>query len=185
MRTVLVCALALASCKHPGARTDTPPAPVPQATVAVSPSDIVSPFLCRVTTTELSCMATVDVRFKRGERETQFPRGYQFTFNNPKGSGNATVWFGCAGSNSCEGYFMFGSKTVAVTPVEPARYWSAAPDGVVPEGSAGIVDVVVENSMFTKLSNRWTGSAAPHILKAGPGISIDCTNDSCTIGVLK
>lgn len=179
--TVLTVILAITGCKRPVQTTT----PAPLATVAVSPTDIVSPFLCRITVSDLSCVATVDVRFKRGERETQIPRGHQFGFHTPKGSGTGTVWFGCAGSNSCDGYFMFGSKAVAVTPVSPARYWNAAPEGVVPEGSAGIVDVVVEDSAFTKLANRWTGSAAPHQLKAGPGITIDCTADTCTIGAVK
>ena len=171
--------LLLSACK-PAPRTDTPQ-PTPLATVAVSPTDITSPFLCRITTTELACVATVDVRFKRGESEVQFPRGHQFAFNTPKGAGTGTVWFGCAGANSCSGYFMFGSKKVSVVPIEPARYWNGAEEGTVPEGSLGIVDVVVENSTFTKLANRWAGSTAPHILKPGGNVTISCTNDTCTI----
>ena len=76
---------------------------------------------------------------------------------------------------------MFGSKKVSVVPIEPARYWNGAEEGTVPEGSLGIVDVVVENSTFTKLANRWTGSSSPHIFKAGSNVTISCTNDTCTI----
>ena len=180
MPYLLLILLILAGCKRP-VPTTTPVTPL--ATVAVSPTDITSPFLCRITAAELSCLATIDVRFKRGESEVQFPRGHQFMFSNPKGSGTAVVWFGCAGSNSCSGYFMFGSNTVSVTPQEPARFWNAAPPGIVPEGSLGIVDVTVEKDTFIQLANRWTGSTAPHILKPGNGTTISCTNDTCTVGL--
>ena len=177
---ILTVILALSTGCKPTPRTD---APLPLATVAVSPSDVVSPFLCRISVSDLTCVATVDVRFKRGERETQFPRGHQFQWHTPKGSGTGTVWFGCAGSNSCDGYFMFGSNKVTVTAVEPARFWNAAPEGIVPEGSAGIADVVVRNDGFSELHNRWTGSVAMHILKPGPNTTISCSADTCTIGM--
>lgn len=186
MRCALIALALLAGCKP---RTDPPPgpAPTPSATVAVSPADFVSPFACRMTATELRCMATVDTRFRRGQLEDQFIRGYEFAFNQPKGNGKGAVWFGCAGVNTCEGYFMFGSKAVSVVPMEPARYWNGnvGMDDMVPFGSIGIVEVTVENNAFVKLANRWAGSAVQPVLKPGPGVTVACTGDTCTVGMLK
>ena len=83
----------LVSCAKPVTRTDTP---LPVAAVGVTPYDMVSPFVCRQTVTDISCMATVEVRFRRGATETTVPRGHQFTFTTPKGQGKGIIWFGCA-----------------------------------------------------------------------------------------
>jgi hypothetical protein len=186
MKHIAILALLLAGCaKHAPV-----PAPLtsgsPLATVAVSPYDIVSPFLCRITTTELSCVATIDVRFRRGQLETQFARGYQLTFRDPKtAKGTGTVFFGCAGANECgPGYFMFASPTVEVMPVEPARFWKGGGDVLhVPHGSLGIAEVDAENNAFTKIRDRWVGSIAPPLLKSGNGVVVSCTDQACTVSV--
>lgn len=154
----------------------------PVATVAVSPTDILSPFLCRITPADLVCMATTDVRFRRGQQEIEFARGYQFTFQKPTGSGTGQVFFGCAGVNSCPGYFIFTSAAVQVTPAEPARYWQNA-QTVVPLGSHGIAEVTVTDNAFTQIRNRWAVANTGPVLKAGAGLVITCADDACTIGL--
>lgn len=154
------------------------------ATVGVSPWDFVSPFVCRMSATELTCMAAQDVRFRRGQLETQIDRGYQFGFSTPSGTGTGAVWFGCAGSNECGGgYFMFGSPSVSVKPIEPARFWNGGNPATVPYGSLGIVEVDIQNGQFSQIRNRWTGSIAPPQLKAGSGVVVSCTEQACTVSL--
>ena len=158
----------------------------PIAAVGVTPYDFVSPFVCTISVSELVCMASMDVRFRRGQAETQIMRGHQFRFNTPKGSqGTGTVWFGCAGVNECSGYFMFGSPAVSVVPVEPARYWNGGDPLLVPHGSLGILEVDIQNNQFSQIRNRWSGSIAPPLLKAGPGHTVSCTDLACTISEIK
>lgn len=172
----------LVSCAKPTTRTDTP---LPVAAVGVTPYDMVSPFVCRQTITDITCMATVEVRFRRGATETTIPRGHQFTFTTPKGQGKGIVWFGCAGANSCPGYFMFASDTVTVTPIEPARSWAAPKGYAIPLTSTPILDVDVNSNQFVQIRNRWPGVIVPPTLKAGEGITIACTDDACTISAAK
>ena len=162
------------------------PANSPTGTVAnvgVTPYDSVSPFVCTITTAELVCMASMDVRFRRGQAEVQIARGYQFRFNQPKGQGTGTIWFGCAGVNECQGFFMFGSPTVSVVPVEPARFWQGGSATLVPYGSLGIIEVDIEADQFRQIRNRWSGSIAPPLMKAGAGVVIACTDQACTVSV--
>lgn len=170
----------LAGCRRP-----VPTAATPLATVGVAPYDLVSPFLCRITTSELTCMATMEIRFRRGQLETQIARGDQFSFHTPAGKGTAVVWFGCAGVNECgPGYFMFGGNAqLSVVPVEPARYWDNAPPKVVPHGSLGIAEVDVDQGRFMQLRNRWAGTIAPPLVKAGAGLVVTCTELACTVAL--
>jgi hypothetical protein len=185
IRAIGLMAILLTSCaKHA-------PAPTPQtspggtlATIGVTPYDFQSPFVCRMTSSDLTCMATIDVRFRRGQLETQITRGDQFSFNTPKGTGSGTVWFGCAGVNECgSGYFMYGSKPASVVPVEPARYWSGADGNRVPYGSLGIVEIDIKDNAFVSIRNRWAGSIAPPLLKEGSGTTVACTDQACTISL--
>lgn len=157
-------------------------APVTQ--IAVQPYDFVSPFVCTISASNLTCMASMDVRFRRGQLETQIARGHQFSFHTPTGTGSGTVWFGCAGNNTCgPGYFMYGSPNTGVTPVEPARYWQGGSSALVPYGSLGIIEVDINNGQFAQIRNRWAGSIAPLQMKEGPGIVLTCTDQACTISL--
>ena len=177
---VLLLLLLLTGCRH-AVPVNTA---APLATVAVSPNDPVSPFLCRITSLELSCVATVDVRLRRGQTETEFRRGYQFTFKDPKGSGTGAVMFGCAGSNECGGgYIMYISGNTTVTPVEPARVWTAGNPARIPYGSQGIAEVTVADNAFTELRSRWTSADAGPQWKAGNGIVITCSEQVCTVSL--
>lgn len=155
----------------------------PVAQVSVAQTAPLNPFLCTISPAVLQCIATVDVRFRRGQRETQVDRGYIFSFTTPQGNGKGSVWFGCASTNSCEGYFMFGSPAVTVTPTDPARYWQGGTDVLVPAGSLGIAEVTVQTNAFVSIRNRWTGAIAPPLLKPGAGTSVVCTDDICTVAV--
>jgi hypothetical protein len=183
---MVIAALLLLGCRH--ATTPVPtPATTPSgtvATVAVSPYEVVSPFLCRITLTELSCITTMTVRLRRGGLETELARGYQFTFNQPAGSGKLSVWFGCAGENECgPGYVMGGSSTATVVPVEPARFWNKMPGTSVPYGSLGIAEADIDSGQFIQIRNRWTGGIAPAQIKAGNGIVVQCGDQNCTISL--
>ena len=186
MKHVLVAALLLTGChKHPRVIT---PATSPDGSVtniAITPYDFASPFVCRMTTKDLTCMASIDVRFRRGQLETQIARGYQFGFHTPTGSGIGVIWFGCAAQNECgPGYFMFGGSTARVTPVDPARVWDKAPGtGYVPYGSLGIIEVEINESQFLTIRNRWAGSIAPPLIKEGSGTVVTCTDQSCTVSL--
>lgn len=160
------------------------------AAVGVTPWDFVSPWVCTITQQNLTCMAAQDVRFRRGQLETQITRGYQFYFNAPQGNGTGTIWFGCAGAgdassnpgNECgPGYFMFGSPSVKVTPVEPARMWNNGQPTLVPYGSLGIIEVDIKDNQFSQIRNRWAGSIAGPLIKPGPGITVACTDLACTV----
>lgn len=181
---ILVCCL-LAGCqKHPRAVTPQTSPDGMVANVAITPYDFVSPFVCRMTTTDLTCMASIDVRFRRGQLETQIQRGYQFRFHTPSGTGTGVVFFGCAGQNECgPGYFMFGSPDVKAVPVEPSRMWAGGDSVNVPYGSLGIVEIDIQSGQFASIRNRWAGSIAQPLLKAGPGTKVACTDQSCTISV--
>ena len=187
MKTLFIVAVALlfGSChRHGGPRPAPMDAVTPLATVAMSPYDVVSPWLCRITATDLTCVATVDIRFRRGQLETKYARGSAFSFTNPQGNGNGQVFFGCAGKNQCgPGFFMFASKSVKITPTQPARFWDGGSETLVPYGSLGIVEVTVENNTFTSIGNRWTGSTAPPLLAEGNGIAVQCNDQACTISV--
>ena len=166
------------------------PIPTPQNTgapvvqIAVQPYDFVSPFVCTISASNLTCMASMDVRFRRGQLETQIARGHQFSFHTPTGTGTGTVWFGCAGANTCgPGYFMYGSPNTTVTPVEPARYWQGGSSALVPYGSLGIIEVDINNGQFAQIRNRWAGSIAPLLLKEASGIVVACGDQACTIGL--
>lgn len=172
------------------AKPSAPPVITPQtspsgtvANVGVTPYDSVSPFVCTISVSELVCMASMDVRFKRGQSEVQIMRGYQFRFGTPKGNGMGTVWFGCAGTNECQGFFMFGSPNVSVVPVEPARFWQGGASGLVPYGSLGIIEVDIEADQFRQIRNRWAGSLAPPLMKAGTGVVVTCTDQACTVSL--
>lgn len=188
MIAIILIAIALSqSCAKPRGVHVPTPQNSPTGTVAavgVTPYDFVSPFVCTISQQELVCMASMDVRFRRGQAETQIMRGYQFRFNQPKGDGSGTVWFGCAGSNECGGgYFMFGSPKASVVPVEPARFWQGGDPVLVPHGSLGIIEVDIANSQFSQIRNRWSGSIAPPLMKAGSGIVLTCTDQACTVSV--
>ena len=118
MKHIVVLSILLAGC------VKQTPVPTPQnspdgtvGTVALGPYAYFSPFACNMSATNLTCMATVDVSFLRGQRSYFIPRGYQFTFHTPVGQqGSAGIWFGCAQGNECDGFFMFGSPSVTATP---------------------------------------------------------------------
>jgi len=178
--------LLFASCSHHARPRGTPmdAAATPLATVGVTPYDFVSPFLCRITPTDLTCITTADVRFRRGQQETQYPRGSAFSFTNPQGSGNGQIYFGCAGKNQCgPGFFMFASQSVKITPAAPARFWDGGSETLVPYGSLGIVEVSIENNSFVSIRNRWTGSTAGPLLTEGNGIAVQCNDQACTVSV--
>lgn len=191
MNTRIEGAIILIACILSCAKPRGAPVPTPQtsptgtlAAVGVTPYDFVSPFVCTISQQELTCMASMDVRFRRGQAESQIMRGYQFRFSQPKGNGSGTLWFGCAGANECGGgYFMFGSPTVAVTPVEPARYWKGGDPKLVPYGSLGIAEVDINNDQFSQIRNRWVGSIAPPLIKEGSGVVVTCTDQACTISL--
>jgi hypothetical protein len=175
--------LLCASCvKH----TPVPsPHDVPLATtVDIAPYDPVSPFLCRLTLADLTCMATTAVRFRRGQLETQIAAGDTFSFHTPRGQGTLAVWFGCAAANECgPGFFMAGglANTASVVPVPPARYWNNAPNIFVPHGSLGIIEVDIRNDQFVTMRNRWSGTVAPPLVKAGAGLTVVCNELACTV----
>lgn len=182
---LLCCCLLLQACHKRAVVAPMATGTVP-ATVAVSPYDIVSPFLCRITATDLICVTTIDVTFRRGQTEASFPRGHQFGWHTPQGTGTGLVFFGCAGTNECgQGYFMFTSPSVTVTPYEPARFWAGGDTAKVPYGSHGILEVTAEAGGFTRLANRWAAAETGPQIKAGPGIMINCTDQSCTISLAK
>ena len=183
-RLCLSLCLLLAGC-HKGPMVPTPQSTgQPVAVVAVSPYDVISPFVCTITQQQLTCMATMDVRFRRGQAEAQVTRGTQAVWHTPVGNGRALIYWGCAGTNECgPGYFMFSSSSVKVTPVEPARAWTAGTETVVPYGSNGIAEVDVNDGQFAQLRNRWATTTEMPQLKAGPGVVITCTDQACTIGL--
>lgn len=180
MKVLIGAVLLLTSCQHHVApRAD---AITPLATVGVSPYDFISPFVCRITSTDLTCITSMDVRFRRGQQETQYPRGSAIQFTNPQGTGTGQVFFGCAGKNQCgPGYYLFASSSVKVSPVSPARFWDGGSETLVPYGSLGIIEVSVENNAFTSIRNRWTGSTAGPQFIEGSGIAVACTDQACTI----
>lgn len=184
MRYTVLALLLLASCHHRAPRATPMNAVVPMASVGVTPYDFISPFLCRITSTDLTCIATFDVRFRRGQQEVQYARGSAFSFTNPQGSGNGQVFFGCAGKNQCgPGFYMFASKSVKITPTEPARFWDGGSETLVPYGSLGIVEVTVENNAFMSIRNRWTGSTAGPQIAEGNGIGVACNDQACTVSL--
>jgi len=142
-----------------------------------------SPFLCIIQPAVLQCQAAYDVRFRRGQNETQIPRGTVWQWRDPKGSGTWQVWFGCTGTNSCEGIPIFSSQAITVTPGDASLAVVKGKEGVIPFGSIGIVSGTAESNVFTTIEDRWTGSYAPPILNSGSGITVSCAADTCTVAV--
>jgi hypothetical protein len=172
----------LTSCAKPTQHTSTPPAPGAPLSVAPSmtaPSAVLSPFLCVVQPSTAYCQATVDTVLRRGQRETRVQRGSVIGWSNPQGSGPFQVWFGCTGVNPCAGNWTF-SSAATVTPT--AGVVVKGKEGIIPNGSIGIISGTIENNAFTSITDRWTGGYAPPLLAPGPGIGISCTDDVCTVG---
>ena len=155
-----------------------------EAMVQQTPMAILSPWLCWISETVLSCQATNDIIIRRGQRETFFGRGYTISFKNPVGTGKAQIWFGCTGTNSCDGQPIFSSQSIKAESNSSGSIIVSGKEDVIPFGSLGIIETEVENNKFISLRNRWAGAIAPPVLKPGPGISINCTADNCTIGKL-
>lgn len=171
--------LLLLSCRKPALQV----APLAIAPASTSPSAVMSPFLCVIQPLVIQCQAAYDVRFRRGQTETQIVRGTVWQWRDPKGAGDFQVWFGCTGTNSCEGTPIFSSQNVAVTPGDASLVVVKGKPDVIPFGSIGIVSGTVAANAFTTIQDRWTGSYAPPILAAGPGTGIACAADTCTISV--
>lgn len=155
-----------------------------EAMVQQTPSAILTPWMCWITETTVNCQATNDIILRRGQNETLFGRGTTISWKNPVGSGKAQIWFGCSGTNSCAGQPIFSSQSIKVEPNASGVSVIAGKEDVIPFGSLGILEVTSENNVFKSIKNRWAGAIAPPILKPGPGISISCTDDQCTVGKL-
>lgn len=155
--------------------------PLSVAPASVSPAAVMSPFLCIIQAKLVHCQATCDVRFRRGQQETRIASGSIWQWKDPVGNGDWQIWFGCTGTNSCEGIPIFSSQSVTVTPGDPSLAVVKGKPDVIPFGSLGIVSGTVENGSFTTITDRWTGSYAPPVLAAGPGITVSCAADTCTI----
>lgn len=185
-RVLILLLVLIASC-HKRASVPTPQnSPTGEvASVALGPYQYFSPFTCRMSAQDLTCIAAVDVSFLRGQNNYQIPRGYQFQFHSPKGaSGTAGIWFGCAGLNECDSYFMLGSNTVSATPVEPARCWcSPQASSTQPHGSIPLFEVDIAGDEFRSIRPKFSGQSAPPMIKAGPGINVACTALACTVSL--
>ena len=187
MRYSVILLLLVTACHHK------PTVPTPQnsptgevASVALGPYQYFSPFTCSMTSTVLRCVAAVDVSFLRGQTQYFIPRGYTFEFNTPKGTkGSGQIWYGCAGLNECAGFFMFGSNTVTVVPVEPARCWCSdkASETLVPHGSIPLFSVDIQDNQFIGIRPTFSGQNSYPLLLAGPGINVSCTPLACTVSL--
>lgn len=183
-----LCLVFLITCKVTPTSETQPPGlprtvPVAIAPAMTAPAAILSPFLCLVQPKTLYCQATVDTLLRRGQIERRVIRGSIIGATNPVGSGRWQLWFGCTGSSSCEGTFIFSSKSVTVTPYQGTLQNISGKEDVVPFGSLGIVSGSVENGSFTGIEDRWTGAMAPPLLLAGPGTGLACQDDQCTVSV--
>jgi hypothetical protein len=77
----------------------------------------------------------------------------------------------------------FSSQEVSVTAGDASLVVVKGKPNVIPFGSIGIVSGTAQSNAFTTIQDRWTGSYAPPILAAGPGMTTACAADTCTIGV--
>lgn len=154
-----------------------------EAMVEQTPSAILTPFMCWITETTINCQATNEVILRRGQKETRFTRGSVISWKNPVGTGKGQIWFGCTGSNSCDGQPIFSSGSIKVEPNSSGATVVSGKEDIVPFGSLGIIETNVENNKFKSITNRWAGAIAPPILRAGQGTTISCVDDSCTISL--
>lgn len=176
---ILPLTICIFSCAKPGQQNYTASGPFIQQ----SPSAVISPWLCWITETTINCQATNEIIIRRGQKETKFDRGATISYKNPVGTGKAQIWFGCTGSNSCDGSPIFSSGSVKVESNSSGAIVVQGKEDIIPFGSLGIVETNVENNKFFSIGNRWIGGIAPPILKAGPGTTVSCVDDNCTISV--
>jgi hypothetical protein len=154
-----------------------------EAMVEQTPSAILTPFMCWITETTINCQATNEVILRRGQKETRFTRGSVISWKNPIGTGKGQIWFGCTGSNSCDGQPIFSSGSIKVESNSSGATFVSGKEDIIPFGSLGIIETNVENNKFKSIANRWAGAIAPPILRAGSGTTISCVDDSCTISL--
>lgn len=178
----------LTSCAKPGTTASTPPSlprtvPVAIAPAVTSPAAVMSPWLCVMQPQQLYCQAATDIVLRRGQKETRVARGSMIGWTGPTGSGQYQVWFGCTGTNSCEGGFIWSSPTAKVVPYLDSTIVVAGKENVIPHGSIGIISGQIDNGNFSTVVDRWAGALAPPILRPGNGTTVSCVDDACTISV--
>jgi len=185
MKLLLISLILLSSCRKATQFTSPPSISTLQAN-QVSPLGIINPFLCSIdpATQKLTCVATTDVNFRRGLQTLKVQRGYQFSYDKITGLGKAYLWFGCAATNTCDGFFIFASDVLNAVPVEPARYWNTKGTnyvGVIPLGSLPILEVTSDNQGFYQILDIWSGPLTGPVIQSGSGIVVTCVKDVCTI----
>ena len=152
------------------------------STVMTNRTGFLSPFLCAAGATRLACQATMDVVLRRGTQMQSIPRGSTMWWDNPKGTGDGIVWYGCPTDAECTPQFHFVSDAVTTTPGDGVVAMKG--DGMrVPPGNIGIVAAVAQNNEFIAVHDRWSGSWAPPLLVAGQGTELHCTDAQCRIVV--
>lgn len=150
------------------------------STVMTNRTGFLSPFLCAAGATRLACQATMDVVLRRGAQMQSIPRGSTMWWDNPKGTGDAIIWFGCPTEAECAPQFHLASDVLTTTPGEGVA--SIKGDGMrVPPGNIGIAAAVAQNNEFIAVTDKWAGSWAPPLLKPGMGMQLHCTDAQCTI----